>query len=97
MHIAGNVPLRIINLWKYSNLKNIFELKIAEIIYKIINGRSNVSYMLLEFVKLVYPQHNYNTRFASNLNFVRPNFSKHSFQSMGRSGGHDVFRVLNTI
>ena len=40
--------------------------------------------MFLEFVKPAYQQHNYNTRFASNLNFVRPkvktNYGKHTFQ-----------------
>jgi hypothetical protein len=72
------------NLMEILKFENIFKLKIAEISYKIVHGRSNIPSIFLEFVRPAYQQHSYNTRFASNLNFVRPkvktNYGKHTFQ-----------------
>ena len=72
------------NLMEILKFENIFKLKIAEFSYKIVNGRSNIPSIFLEFVRPAYQQQSYNTRFASNLNFVRPkvktNYGKHTFQ-----------------
>jgi flagellin-specific chaperone FliS len=54
------------NLMEILKFENIFKLKIAEFSYKIVNGRSNIPSIFLEFVRPAYQQHSYNTRFASD-------------------------------
>ena len=74
------------NLLGILKFENVYKFKVALFTHKILNGSTNIPTIFHRTLTRASEIHNYNTRFASNLNFHRPkannNYGTSTFASV---------------